>query len=59
MERIKHVIELVTKEHGLLSILSIIPIALFRVNRQKESKSEPNFLGDNAPYNIIDKLKTV
>lgn len=56
MEKINHIVEALTKEHGLLSYLSFIPIALFTF-RKKKTPFEPEFLGDNAPYTIIDKLK--
>ncbi len=56
MEKINHIVEALTKEHGLLSYLSFIPIALFTF-RKKRRPSEVEFLGDNAPFSITARLK--
>ena len=57
MERIRHIIEAFTNEHGLLSYLSFIPVALFSVRAGGKDHIEPDFLGDNAPYNMTEEIK--
>ena len=56
MERLRHIIEVLTNEHGILSALHFIPVALFSVGSAKKKRREPEFMGDNAPYTLIDQL---
>jgi len=55
MEKLNHIVELVTGEHGLLSIFSFLAVTIFHAYREKKDR-EPEFLGDNAPYTLIDGL---
>ena len=57
MESIREIIECFTKEHGILSYISYIPVALMGVTANRKKNIEPEFMGDNAPYTIIEKIK--
>lgn len=56
MERIRQILESLTRDQGVLSILHFIPLALFSVGSVEKSEREPEFMGDNAPYTMIDCL---
>jgi len=56
MDRIRQILEALTNENGILSVLHFIPMFLFSISHIGKQRGEPEFLGDNAPYALIDSL---
>lgn len=57
MERVRHILEILTKDHGILSVLHFIPVAFLSLGQRGTKTIEPDILGDNAPYTITEKIK--